>query len=392
MKRWLLVPVLWVLAACAAAGILPRSAFSSSPSNPSSSPKAIKVVMDDNYPPYVFRDGSGRLQGILVDQWRLWEGKTGIRADVHAMDWGKALRRMEAGEFDVIDTIFRNESRERVYDFSKPYATLEVPVFFHKNISGITDASSLKGFPVAVKNGDAAVDYLSRRGVDRLVGYDSYEEIIRAAREHKIGVFVVDKPPAMYFLYKMGIHDQFQVSEPLYFGRFHRAVLKGSRPLLAAVEDGFARISPEELKEIDRKWLGSATSPRVSLLHVTGAILACLVAILLLAAWNRTLRKSVERKTAELKKEMTLTSEQAGRLRASEENYRLLVENAGDGIVIIHDGRVLFVNPGATRDRRGPAGRCGGHLLPGGHPSGGPGTDTGLPRPADARRGGPLPV
>ncbi len=349
MKHWLLVPVLWVLAACAAAGILPRSAFSSSPSNPSSSPKAIKVVMDDNYPPYVFRDGSGRLQGILVDQWRLWEGKTGIRADVHAMDWGKALRRMEAGEFDVIDTIFRNESRERVYDFSKPYATLEVPVFFHKNISGITDASSLKGFPVAVKNGDAAVDYLSRRGVDRLVGYDSYEEIIRAAREHKIGVFVVDKPPAMYFLYKMGIHDQFQVSEPLYFGRFHRAVLKGSRPLLAAVEDGFARISPEELKEIDRKWLGSATSPRVSLLHVTGAILACLVAILLLAAWNRTLRKSVERKTAELKKEMTLTSEQAGKLRASEENYRLLVENAGDGIVIIHDGRVLFVNPGATR-------------------------------------------
>ena len=25
------------------------------------------------------------------------------------------------------------------------------------------------------------------------------------------------------------------------------------------------------------------------------------------------------------------------------------MENAGDGIVIIHDGRVLFVNPGATR-------------------------------------------
>ena len=242
MKRWLLVPVLWVLAACAAAGILPRSAFSSSPSNPPSSPKAIKVVMDDNYPPYVFRDGNGRLQGILVDQWRLWEGKTGIRADVHAMDWGKALRRMEAGEFDVIDTIFRNESRERIYDFSKPYVSLEVPVFFHKNISGITDASSLKGFPVAVKNGDAAVDYLLARGVDRLVGYDSYEEIIRAAREHKIGVFVVDKPPAMYFLYKMGIHDQFRVSEPLYVGRFHRAVLEREQ---AAPCGGGRRLRPD---------------------------------------------------------------------------------------------------------------------------------------------------
>ncbi|MBE0602098.1 MAG: transporter substrate-binding domain-containing protein, partial [Deltaproteobacteria bacterium] len=257
MKRRLLVRVLWVLAACMGAGIFPHPAFSSSPSNPSAAQKAIKVVMDDNYPPYVFRDGSGRLQGILVDQWRLWEEKTGVRAEVHAMDWGEALRRMEAGEFDVIDTIFQNESRERVYDFSKPNVKLEVPVFFQKNISGITDASSLKGFPVAVKNGDAAVDYLLRRGVNRLVGYDSYEEIVRAAREHKVGVFVMDKPPAMYFLYKMGIHDQFRVSKPLYVGEFHRAVLKGNKPLLATVEDGFARISPAELKEIDRKWFGS---------------------------------------------------------------------------------------------------------------------------------------
>jgi len=305
--------------------------------------------MDDNYPPYVFRDGSGRLQGILVDQWRLWEEKTGVRAVVHGMDWGQSLRRMEAGEFDVIDTIFRNESRERVYDFSKPYVELEAVVFFQKNISGISDASTLKGFPVAVKNGDAAVGYLLKRGVNRLAGYDSYEEIVRAAQEHKVGVFVMDKPPAMYFLYKMGIHGQFRVSKPLYVGEFHRAVLKGNKPLLATVEGGFARISPSELKEIDRKWLGSATLPRTSLLYVIVAILVCLVPILFLAAWNRALRKSVERKTAELKKEMTITSEQAAKLSASEENYRQLVENAGDGITIIHEGRVLFVNPGASR-------------------------------------------
>jgi two-component system sensor histidine kinase EvgS len=349
MKRRLLAPVSWVLAALAAACLCPRIAFSSSPQDPSPGIKAIKVVLDDNYPPYVFRDGDGRLHGILVDQWRLWEKKTGMRAELHAMDWGEALRRMEDGEFDVIDTIFRNEARERVFDFSKPYAAIDVPVFFHESISGISDASSLKGFPVAVKNGDAAVDYLLRRGVTRLVGYDSYEEIVRAARDRKIGVFVVDKPPAMHLLYKMGIHDQFLVSKPLYTGRFHRAVLKGNRAVLAAVEDGFARFSPEEREEIDRRWLGSPALSRESLRNVTIAISVCVVSILLLAAWNVTLRKSVERKTAELKKEVEITADQAVKLRASEENYRLLVENAGDGITIIHEGRILYVNPGASR-------------------------------------------
>jgi len=35
-------------------------------------PPAVTVVMDDNYPPYVFRDADGNLQGILKDLWDLW--------------------------------------------------------------------------------------------------------------------------------------------------------------------------------------------------------------------------------------------------------------------------------------------------------------------------------
>ena len=68
--------------------------------------KKISVVIDDNYPPYVFRDNAGVLQGIIIDQWQAWEKKTGITAEVHGMDWAVAIERMKAGEFDVIDTVF----------------------------------------------------------------------------------------------------------------------------------------------------------------------------------------------------------------------------------------------------------------------------------------------
>ena len=45
-------------------------------------PKSIRVVMDDNYPPYVFKDDQGQLKGIIVDQWSLWEKKTGIHVEL----------------------------------------------------------------------------------------------------------------------------------------------------------------------------------------------------------------------------------------------------------------------------------------------------------------------
>ncbi|HPU29964.1 MAG TPA: transporter substrate-binding domain-containing protein, partial [Syntrophorhabdaceae bacterium] len=90
--------------------------------------KKIRVVIDNNYPPYVFLDSHGNLQGILIDQWRLWEKKTGVHVDIQGMDWGEAQRRMEAGEFYVIDTIFFTERRAKIYDFSKPYAKIDVSI------------------------------------------------------------------------------------------------------------------------------------------------------------------------------------------------------------------------------------------------------------------------
>ena len=60
---------------------------------------------------------------------------------------------MEAGEYDVIDTIFLNEKRAKIFDFTRPYQRLDVPIFFHDNISGIRDVTSLAGLAVAVKEG-----------------------------------------------------------------------------------------------------------------------------------------------------------------------------------------------------------------------------------------------
>lgn len=282
-------------------------------------PASLRVVMDNNYPPYVFQDSTGKLQGILIDQWRLWEQKNGIPVTVSALDWNQALRGMKAGEFDVIDTIFKTEERSQWLDFSEPYARLEVPIFFHKEISGISDAASLKGFAVAVKAGDAAIDLLKHSGVENLLLFNSYEAVILAAKEHKATVFVVDKPPALYFLHKFGIEDYFKQSTPLNVGEFHRAVRKGNLELLNIVVDGFRRISPGELKKIETRWHGSPLGvnfPTVPFLAGFGGL--CLL-VLALFVWNRTLKGSVAKRTAELQ-----SAEKT--LRESEEKFKAIFE------------------------------------------------------------------
>lgn len=262
--------------------------------------RPIRVVMDNNYPPYIFTDEHDKLKGIIVDQWRLWEKKTGIRVELTGMDWSEAQRRMQAGEFDVIDIMFRNERREKLYDFTKPYAVIPVPLFFHSDISGIRGPEDVKGFMVAAKAGGNVIDVLKQHGVTGIVEYPSYEKIVEAARDGKVKVFTVDRPPALYYLNKMGIQNSFRETEPMYSGEFHRAVRKGNTALLQTLEQGFATITPEENKAIEQKWYGSALGDRFHLKYFAYAASVAGGVIVVLLVSNRVLRRLVHKRTADL--------------------------------------------------------------------------------------------
>jgi PAS domain S-box-containing protein len=306
---------------------------------PTLSNNTLKIVIDDNYPPYVFRDASGNVQGILIDQWKLFEKKTHLPVEIHAMDWGKALHDMAQGKYDVIDTVFYSEKRAQVFDFMKPYADIPVPIFFHKNISGISNASSLKGFKVAVKKGDNCIDILKSFGITDLVEYDSYEAIVKDAKEKKIVIFVIDLPPAEYYLYKYGIQDEFKYTEPIYTGQFHRAVKKRDTITMMKVANGFKSISKRELNAIERKWMGTPLIRPEYLRNAVITIALIIILILTLAAWNAVLRHKVREKTVALTRLLD-------QYKSSEERYRMLAENSHD-LIILHDmeGKILYLSP-----------------------------------------------
>ena len=262
-------------------------------------PRTIRVVLDNAYAPYVFQSDKGQLQGILIDQWRAWEKQTGIKVEMHAMDWGEAVRRMRAGEFDVIDCIVETAGRRDDFDLTPAYATIEASIFFRSEISGITDVASLRGFPVGAKAGDQHIDQLRANGVRTEILFQNYGAIIEAAKQHKINVFVADVPSALYLLHKAGIESEIRHSPPVFRDELQRAVRKGDAALLRTVSEGFAAIEPGELKQIDEKWFGRTINRYGRYLTYAGyAAAAALLLIAALAAWNRTLRNRVLQRTA----------------------------------------------------------------------------------------------
>ncbi len=280
-------------------------------------PSSIKVVCDDNYPPYSFLGADGELEGIVPDHWKAWEKATGISVELRGLPWAAALQAIGLDQADVIDTIFETPSRQLHYDFTPAYASIEVPVFIHKSISGIASVGDLKGFKVAVKSGDAAISELLGRGVAELAPYGSYEEIVDAAARLEARIFCIDKPPALYFLYKRGIDRDFRIAFVLNRGAFHRAVKKERRELFDLVERGFEEVPASAYAAIDRKWLGSDISRMLDLRAFELGVGAFLLLLVFLFATAWILRRRVRSATAELREKVALLEQSEERNRTS---------------------------------------------------------------------------
>ena len=315
-------------------------------------PTVIRVVCDDNYPPYVFRDARGVLQGILVDRWAAWEEATGVEVVFDAMDWAQAQAVLAAGQADVIDTVFKTPERERAMDFGQPYAEIEVAVYLHESISGIASPEDLRGFRVAVKEGDACIDVLRAHGVEHLVPYPSYAAIVDAVEAGRERVFCMDAPPALYLLSKADMVDQYRKAFSLYTGYLHRAVAKGDSATLALVERGFATMPQARYNEIDRRWFGSALAskpdPRIfySLAAIAGV--AALVAANL-GIHSVALRRRVAEKTSQLAdkvRQLEASEKRTGAMLRALPDIMLVFDGAGRVVEnLTSDPSALYVQP-----------------------------------------------
>ncbi len=266
--------------------------------------KVLRVVGDENYPPFLFRDPAGNAAGYLVDWWALWARKTGVRVDLRLKPWSEAQETLLRGDADVVDNMFRTPDREPKYDFTAPYARLPVNIYVHTSISGIRDLQGLKGFLVGVMTGDACIETLRSNGITNLSEYPDYAALVRHALRDEVRMFCLDEMPANYYLTRAHGHATFHKAFQLYEGEFHRAVRKGDLATLRLIERGAAAISPAEDAVLRSTWLPQPITDYGPWLRALASGLALLALFAVMLAFAlRAARRRIRRQTAALEAE-----------------------------------------------------------------------------------------
>ena len=222
-------------------------------------PQSITVSIAQSYPPMYFLDQQKNPQGWLVDLWRLWSQKTGIKVIFAPVPFGESIELVSSGKANVHAGLYYSDQRNEYLDFVLPLAKANTSIFFHRDIYGIDGARDLGGYKVGYIKGDLAEQYLKKRVLGAsLVGYDTNQALFLDLKRGNLKVFVSDTPVARYYLQQQKLQGTFQYhpGNPLYQNQFLTAVKKGDSAMADLVRQGFKQVSEPERLEIEKRWSG----------------------------------------------------------------------------------------------------------------------------------------
>lgn len=220
-------------------------------------PAKITVVLDDSFPPLIFRGADGQFTGYLPELWALWSKKTNIEVELKPVPWVDAQSMVRNGEADVIDTLRITPERKDTYQFDTPHSVLPAMLFYRRELTGIVDAKTAQPFTVGVKSGDICVQHLREAGSENIRVYLNYQDLVAGAARGEVRVFCMSEPAARYYLAASGLADQFHHSPPLYASQLSWAVLPENSDLWVFIHKGFMLVTEKERQRLVKKWMGS---------------------------------------------------------------------------------------------------------------------------------------
>ena len=153
--------------------------------------------------------------------------------------------------------MFRTKERDEWLEFSKPIYALKVALYTRAAAAAVTTMESLKGRRVGVVRKSIQETFVRKNHPEVIpVLFNNSDEVIRATANSDVEAFFAAPVRMSLRLGAMGLADVLRpTGEVLYSGEFRAGVRKGDAELAGLIDEGLSKITPEELVEIEARWV-----------------------------------------------------------------------------------------------------------------------------------------
>jgi PAS domain S-box-containing protein len=270
----------------------------------------ILVGGNNDFAPYEFLGKDGRPQGYTVELMQAVARQVGLKADIQLGPWHEMIRKLEAKQIDALCGLLYSRERDKRFDFSVPHTIISYAVFVRKN-GPYHSVEELRNREVIVVEEVYAHEWLkTNRFTTQIFTVKNPQEALRMIDAGRHDFAVLPRLQGLELIRRMGLENTETIGPPVLTRKLCFAVAAGNADLLAALNEGLVQF--QKTGEYDRlylKWFSLYEQKRRYLRYAMGLglVIAGLIAVIVM--WNLVLKKSVARKTVELRKSQTLLNQ-----------------------------------------------------------------------------------
>ena len=312
----------------------------------------IRIAPDPEFPPIEWFDENDEYVGIAADFMKQIESALGIEFEVvKCRNWDEVLQKARDKEVDLLPAAAQTPQRAEYMLSSEPHLVFPGVIITTNNNHNLINTKALYNKNVGIVSGYVWYEFISRdHSQINIVDVANITDGLRKVATNEMDAFIATLPIALYYIEQEGISNLIIAGEIDYETKLSIQTRKDWPLLNSIMIKSLKAISPEKKQEILKKWIFlkpmSIFSSRTFWIIAISMLAAGLLIVIMAGFWNTSLKKQVRIKTRELEEDIEKRKKLETELIASEEKYKLLVENQVDMLVKVDmEGRFLFVNP-----------------------------------------------
>ena len=231
-------------------------------------PKTIKLAAEATYPPYVYTDTAGHIEGFDADIVRALCKQMNATCLISNQPWDSLIPSLKLGKFDALfGGITITTARQKEVDFTHSYYTNTVSFVGYKNAHFNLSRKNLQGKVIGVQGGTTFDVYLQEKYGKRVIiqRYQSEQEALMDLTAGRIDAVIGDTPVIKQWLKQNNGQGKRilignPINDPFYFGEGDGiAVKKGNHALEDALNKALTAIKVNgAYSHIVKKYFGNA--------------------------------------------------------------------------------------------------------------------------------------
>ncbi|MFK7161034.1 diguanylate cyclase [Marinospirillum sp. MEB164] len=311
----------------------------------------MRLCIDPDWEPFERLSPTGEFTGVGADLLALIFERAQIEYVIHpTATWEESLAAARRGECDGLGLLNQTPERSQWLIFTEPYLrdpNVIITRRDHPSVAGFAALGSARGvLPI----GTAMLEHLDRDYPELFLfpvetEREAFEWVDQGRAEFTLRSLLV----AAYTIRNEGWFNlKIAGYAPEYTNHFRIGLLPEHTIWRDQLNQAIATLTPGEIDHIINRYVRIEVEQKHDWLYLTQVVLGLglvITLLSLLAVFQYRSRRFLVQLKRRLEATLQQKEEIAARLRESEHFYRSLIETAHEGIAVVQQGRLVYVNP-----------------------------------------------